>query len=393
MPEIFNFLENPFLVVLRESLKSLPGIDRIDLLFYNSESAQTELHSIIRDSDQLQAIRYPLDEKSKEILNTFRRRQLSLSWLNSNSIPFYNQNETTIKQNLFSEIDSHVLCLALPNNSDFSKDLYLFYFKKNTSDFGLILTDTVLSTSNKAIISHLIGNIIKVQLDSVRQNQSALRFINSQNREIIDSKNNIQVKNQELRLLLKTNIIQLTEYLINEISENAQDVFYLSEDAKEKISAFKGSILEFKNMLGQAMVYAKALNYGSQNDECILKADYLNFEIVNENKAERSTNPNNSIVYENHKHFKTFEFLNEIEEAAKIVIEEGWKLTSSNVGHKFEKPVTAAAISDKLKHHSEKIIRLFEQYPAKWPLIRKRFKPIQNVIIKAEYQQFDKATG
>ena len=75
-----------------------------------------------------------------------------------------------------------------------------------------------------------------------------------------------------------------------------------------------------------------------------------------------------------------------------MLLKQNWKLTSANVGHKLEKPITAAAISDKLKHHTPKIISLLEQYPTKWPLIRKRFRPLQNVIVKAENKSFERAS-
>jgi len=395
MQELFNFLENPYLVVLGESLKSLPGIERIDLLFYNSDKATTELHSIQRLSGTQQIVKFDLSDETVDVLNSFRRKQSNQNWLSINAIPYSDHQKSTIKQNLFSEFDSHILCLAFPNTTDYSKDIFLFYFRKNASDFGLSRTDNLLTTSNKVIIGHILSNSLKVQLESAKHNQNSLRFLNEQTLMILESKMKTESENSELKNRYKYSIIQLTEFLISDLNRDDKSVFYLSEDAKEQIGLFSGSVLELKTQLSRAITFAKTLNYGTKIEEYILKADYFNFNFNQIKDISEVKHSNAGISEENnrHKNSKTFDFLNDMEDAAKNVVENGWKLTSANVGHKFEKPITAAAISDKLKHHSDKIIRLLEQYPAKWPLIRKRFKPLQNVIIKAEHQHFDKAAS
>lgn len=394
MHELFTFLDNPYLVILGESLKSLPGIERVDLLFYNAGNSKTELHSIQRSKQNQQITQLGFENDSLETLSSFRRKQNSQNWLGINNIPYSNNQSNIFKQDLFSEFDSHVLCLAIPNTTDYSKDIYLFYFRKNTSDFGLSHTDTVLTTSNKAIIGHLIYNSLSAQLKTVMHNQDSLRMLNEQTRYILETKNKTEQKNFELKMRNKENLIQLTDFLINDLSTNEKDVFYLSEEAKELIGEFSGSIFDLKKQLGSAMSLAKTLNFGTGKHEHLLKVDYFNFSIPSSIEKQIFDQTSETLSEENikHQHSKTFDFLNEMEQSTQIVLNLGWKLTSANVGHKFEKPITAAAISDKLKHHSDKIIRLLEQYPAKWPLIRKRFRPLQNVIVKAESKYFEKAS-
>ncbi len=392
MLELFTFLDNPYLVILSESLKSLPGIERVDLLFYNSEELKTELHSIQRGINNKQPVKMGFDSDSLDTLNSFRRKQNNQNWLGISDIPYSGNQSNTIKQDLFSEFESHVLCIAFPNTTDYNKDIYLFYFRKNTADFGLSRTDKVLTTSNKAIIGHLIFNSFNSQLNAAKHNQKSLSMINEQTRYILDEKNKTALENSELKARNKENLIQLTEFLINNLSSNDKDVFYLSEDAKERIGEFSDSVVNLKKQLAQAMSIAKTLNFGTRTREYILKADYFNFNFSTEKQSQTHNQENLSEENVKHQHSKTFEFLNEMEQSAQMVLNLGWKLTSANVGHKFEKPITAAAISDKLKHHSDKIIRLLEQYPAKWTLIRKRFRPIQNVIVKAEDKSFEKAS-
>ncbi|MCD6178619.1 MAG: hypothetical protein J7K39_01830 [Bacteroidales bacterium] len=392
MHELFTFLNNPYLVVLEESLKSLPGIERIDLLFYNVENSKTELHSVGRTNNKQQAIRLNFTKESLDTLNTFRRKQSNQNWLRIDNIPYSNYKENEIKQDLFSEFDSHVLCLAFPNTTDYSKDLYLFYFRKNTSDFGLSRNDKVLTTSNKAIIGHLLYNSLNAQLNTIKHNQNSLKIINEHTRLILENKNKIKLENIALKNRNKENILQLTEFLINDLNNSDKDIFYLSEDAKDKIGEFSNGIFELKKQLSIAMSLAKTINFGTGVYEHIIKSDYLNFKSSEEIQSKSLSTEILSEENTKHRHSKTFDFLNDMEQAAQLLLKQNWKLTSANVGHKLEKPITAAAISDKLKHHTPKIISLLEQYPAKWPLIRKRFRPLQNVIVKAENKSFERAS-
>ena len=391
MHELFTFLDNPYLVVLNESLKSLPGIERVDLLFYNAESAKTELHSIQRTKYNQQAVQLEFANDSLDTLNVFRRKQSNQNWLGINSIPYSNKQSNSTKQDLFSEFDSHVLGLAFPNTTDFSKDIFLFYFRKNTTDFGLSRSDKVLTTSNKSIIGHLLYNSLKTQLETVKHNQDSLRMLNEQTRYILNAKNKTELENAQLKTRNKENLLQLTEFLINDLNSSEKDVFYLSEEAKERIGEFSGTVFDLKKQLSRAMSLAKTLSFGTGLQEYILKSDYFNFEVLKEKQSHLNSPEILSEENTKHQHSKTFDFLNDMEQAAQLVLKLNWKLTSANVGHKLEKPITAAAISDKLKHHTHKIISLLDQYPAKWPLIRKRFRPLQNVIVKVANKQFDQA--
>ena len=150
MHELFTFLDSPYLIVLGESLKTLPGIERVDLLFYNETKAKTELYSIQRNKNNQEAIQVAFPSDSLDTFNAFRRKQNTQNWIGMNNIPYSQKSTANVKQNLFTEFDSHVLSLAFSNTTDYSKDVFLFYFRKNTADFGLSRSDKILTTSNKA---------------------------------------------------------------------------------------------------------------------------------------------------------------------------------------------------------------------------------------------------
>jgi hypothetical protein len=58
----------------------------------------------------------------------------------------------------------------------------------------------------------------------------------------------------------------------------------------------------------------------------------------------------------------------------------------------MDKQITAPAISDAVKTNKNRILRLLEKYPDKWPYIRKQFRPVLNIMPKNNYF-LDKNTG
>lgn len=82
MHELFTFLDNPYLVILGESLKTLPGIERVDLLFYNTGNAKTELHSIQRTKHSQQAVQLEFSNNSLDTLNAFSILEILRNLLN-----------------------------------------------------------------------------------------------------------------------------------------------------------------------------------------------------------------------------------------------------------------------------------------------------------------------
>lgn len=391
MSSFFNFLDHPYLVVLSESLKSLPGIERIDLVYYNKETSETNLFRTSRENNSnLEKI--SLDASLVNVLNAYRRKLSPVSWISISDIPYSKEPEIKLKKDLFYEFESHVLAIAIANDTDFSKDVFLFFFKKNASDFGLSKADQFLSTSNKAIIAHFLLNAVRSQIESIKQNQRNLKLLNQHHAFVADLKDKLEHENRYLKARNIENLTQLTEYFINDLNSKNSDTYYLSEEAKVKLGNYTGSVFELKNKLEVAMILAKNSSFGLNSKEYVLVADYFNFDQKEIDLMDVPKHDYLSAKDTKHTHSKTFDFLNELENATKSVIDKGWKLTSANVAQNFEKPVTAAAISDKLKNHASKIILLLEQYPAKWSIIRNRFKPLQNITIKAKERSISKAS-
>jgi hypothetical protein len=391
MFELFSFLNNPFLVLLQESIQALPGIDRIDVIFFERERNKTVLYSAQQANQENTFVELPIESQKMDGINSFRRKQKEFIWLNCNDLPYSNNTTTSLIPTIFSETESHILVLSFPNETDFSKDLFFFYFKKNAAEFGMNKSENLLTTSNKVIIAKLLYSNLTTRLHSIQNDQRSLVLLNAHFQAVAESKIQFETENRQLAQRNKENIIQLTEFLLNDLTNGNREVYILADDAKELIGLFTGSIFDLKNVLNKAMIVARTLQFDKNRNEYTLKADYFSF--ANTSKKNEESVQSIKFLEENvrHSQSKTFDFLNEMEEAAQKALHLGWKLTSTNIGHLMEKPITAAAISDKLKHHAQKINKLMEQYPAKWSVTRNRFRPLQNCITKAERKPLEKA--
>ena len=72
--------------------------------------------------------------------------------------------------------------------------------------------------------------------------------------------------------------------------------------------------------------------------------------------------------------------LNKIELAVKTVMANKERVTGINVGKAFEKPISAAAITDYLKKHFNEVNEILAENPSKFPEARANFKPLINII-------------
>ncbi|MFO7613280.1 MAG: hypothetical protein R6W71_01425, partial [Bacteroidales bacterium] len=80
---------------------------------------------------------------------------------------------------------------------------------------------------------------------------------------------------------------------------------------------------------------------------------------------------------------RAMQLLDRLEKAAISLKSRNVPLTSANVGQALDAPVTAPAITDALGKSRDVIRRLLDQYPDKWEIIRKEFRPLINQMEKS----------
>jgi hypothetical protein len=121
-------------------------------------------------------------------------------------------------------------------------------------------------------------------------------------------------------------------------------------------------------------LFASSLSIGEDRDEIFIEGFHLIFP------ESKKTEPRKVAQEPASRQTKTFLWLDSLEEAATIVHHQKKPLTGTNVGKAFEKPVSAPAISDKLKNRQNTIRELFITHPDRWTLVKKEFKPLMNIL-------------
>ena len=180
----------------------------------------------------------------------------------------------------------------------------------------------------------------------------------------------------------KTQVDGILYGIVDQI-KHSEDTVVLDEEVKNMLRSSIGDYNRVKKALQKAITFVKTLQFGLNKTQLVLLPIHFKefeSETIKKKKESNEDAKQNSYV----SNTKTYQFLEDLETAAEKLSIKGHKLTSARVGQSLGNPITAAAISDKIKNHSRKIIMLLEQYPEKWLRIRNRFRPIINIQERAK---------
>jgi hypothetical protein len=365
----FTFLSPVSLTALELSAKLLPGIERVELFTKSEQGIDFKLFTLV-DGEMSGS---NLSKKNQADFESIARQTKNMAWFSLSELP-QNTQPNISSGNLFDELQKSVLAIKIQNTPSGTADLFLFYFRSNASEFGPILSDNVLDTGHKIFAGRLIYNNIKALFEQLVDNQFALVNYNLQisnmlkiHKQQLDEKDRMITQYQhQLRRIIESAIsgysshsLQFSPYVITYLTENFVDIEHLQKQIEGAVN------------------FAKTLSFGS--GDLVLNIDIHHF-IDYHNNTELK--PEAKIADELDSYdaqTKVYQFLEILEKAAIKLLAKGEKLTSVNIGSIMDHPVTAAAISDKLKNHSRKVVSLLNQYPEKWSTIRNHFKPISNI--------------
>lgn len=377
MKNQFSFLNQPHISALEHAIHLLPGLNRVDLIWLDSQSNDLIINSISGLDEHLQIIDIASkDQKNK--INGFRKTMKSMAWLEASELPFYSDNKAP-GDSIFDEALKSILCLGFPSEVDSLSNVFVFYFRKDTSEFGPVLKDSILDTSQKKVIGRLIYNSLKTILNHHSENRNTMMEYNRNIALMLQSQQQKLNEIERNNTLLEAYLDAVLYELLASVKLPA-DRIVLSQEVKEILRPQVDNRDFVKEVLEEAITFIKTLNFGIPLAEFKITKDHLRqFEKQWSPQNSALPNPNDSYV----SHTKTYRFLDALENAALKVSQQGGKLTSTRVGGLLQQPVTAAAISDKLKNHSRKILLLLKQYPDNWSIIRNRFRPIINIQEKA----------
>jgi regulator of replication initiation timing len=371
MPEIFSFIKHPVIALLEASMHLIPGVEKCTVLFFNNQLQEIQCKGL-QNNEQAMVNSYQLTDVT--LAERLRKKRFQFQWMRPDQLPFETINKGQHQLNIFDEAENIVLALAFENEFDKKSDLLFLYLNKNLSSFGISNGNTSLSTSEKSIIGSMAYNSFKMQQQKDKTDREILKNVNTQIKSLQTENELLQTENKHLRDGYSQQIVALcTEHLQN-LSEEYMVNFELDKTAIKKLNTFSGSIDQLKTILTQAVQLAINMNFGSSQNNIILKAWDIKLDHV------LVSNPVIAVPNIQERYQKTYLLLEKLEQAARTVVNNKDRLTSENVGNACPTPISAPAISDALKNHHKKALHLLSENPDRWPTIRNEFRPVKNLL-------------
>lgn len=385
----FSFTESPVLNVLGKVSGFLPGIRKVVAVYYCNDSSEIKAKAVC-DSDAY-TIEDIIAAEFKDSIEELRSVSAHIKWLKDDEMPFDNvhfkkqliidkprkKNQNQLE--VFDEENIVVLSIGFLNQYDNNYDRLFFRFNRELSNFGVSDSSKTFTPDLRNIIGFLIYNNVKTIINSCREDLSKYISFNEHTKAIIKKINRLKEDAEKANNSFGLNIADLCKSYVAELSSNSDRFNYiLTDDAINRLKAYRGDITELKPIILKAVAFADNLYFNSPETDIYISEEYLNFENIG---AGTATKPQEVQLFD--KYSKTIMLLDKLENAARDVVANNMNLTSANVAKACSTPITAPAVSDALKKHRGKIKTMFEKYPDRWKIIRENFKPVRNLFTPA----------
>jgi hypothetical protein len=299
-------------------------------------------------------------------------RDKNWQWLTDSEMPFSKQLLSK-EQNrtLFDENKVRNLQISLLNKSGESILVCYFVFGEQNPLFGHA-SELALTTENKTLIANMMSNYILQLRTLYNQQLDNTRFLHEQFRYTEQQLKQLYQKNESSRDIRGDMIGQFCELRLSEFSNTYGIDFELSISSHKELSGRNIGLMQVDDILFSAVNRLKAMF--PLEKRLVIEPWHLMFE------TDLSENPIETSSMNDVRFSRTLDLLNKLEEAGKRVKKLHLKLTGTNVGMHCETPISAPAITDALRKHSNRIVKLMNLYPDRWSLLRTYFRPLQNLL-------------
>ncbi|MCB2219156.1 MAG: hypothetical protein KQI35_02090 [Bacteroidetes bacterium] len=373
----FSFISHP-VIQLHDFIPGImPGIEKLVTVHY--DPAQSIILGMLTEKKNKSYTTRSLD--INEILPSLTRLmddKNPYSWYNRQNLPFEvetrGMNPTL---NIFSELQNIVLLIRVPDSKKEMNDLIFLYLNENPSNFGVTNSINPLTTDNKSIIAFLLNNTIRSYIRMQQNDMEALKKNNKRTKHIIQQAD--QLKDQINRTAdnYGESLVKLCQHLVQEYAANTGRKITLTPSALTKIKSFQGDIRELETIVHEAIAYAEGLMIDESEH-----IEVSEWHIVTEHLPGLEESHGKEAEPQEDKYSRTVMLLDKLENAALVVKNKRLKMTGTNVGAACEVPISAPAISDALFNHKSKIKSLITMHPHKWDILKKEFRPVQNILKK-----------
>jgi len=352
--------------LLEQHFKMFVGVQKLVAVFEDDG----DLHALVKNENSIDELHI---ESVKSQIDLLRTEKQTYAWFEESGLPFRVRQAGIFQKELFDELEKTILLIRIPNQDSDYYDLLFLYYDKNLSILGLNEKKTPrLSVDLKPIIAQQVYQTILSIIDDARRNKQVLKTTyNVGTQTIIESlkqsREELNQVKQKYNSIFSNFIIMLYHKHLNQFN----CMVTLSDSAISKLLEFEGQAEHVELIVANSVQYIHSLYLGNWPDKLLIEDYHISLTISD-------IEP----VSAQNRYSKTIALLDQLNMSVKKIMEQHHNPTGLLVGQYLDKPISAPAISDALKNHRTKILTLLEQYPDRWPELRRFFKPIQNLQLQ-----------
>jgi hypothetical protein len=357
---IYSFRLHYLEVILQEAVALFPGFEQVVGMFYDED------HSTIRTLGKTSDNRaFEPSVESTQHLLSFRNQKARSTWLmNQEALPTLPKAQLAIG----SELYNHTLLIRFPDAPDSKSDILLISFKNKSSIFILSANEHQLTVPLKEAIAVLL---VKA-LDFIRlqnQNNKTLYHTLSGLRSLSET-NHIHAYEKGYRKI----IMDLIDSRTKEIAGSLIPDVSWSVEAVEWTMRQHLSIAELNTLVDHTLLWMLNQHVDFQKP--------LHIELKDLVRLSPKKEPLKATIQG--RAARTLQLLDRYEKAARELRKRKEPITGAKLGLACEPKVSAPAISDALRKHRKRILKLLNEYPNRWTVLRQDFKPIRNLLYQQE---------
>ena len=382
-PGKFSFIGDEFENIFHSAELFLPGIEKLAGVYYSAD--QKDIRIISRERGREADTNYGHitgDVKYQVMIQRYRKDNKPWTWIMKEELPFDFTTRSVPAQNIFTELERVILVMRYKNQGDQLYDLLFIYFNHHLGNFGLNRTDKILTTDHKTIIGHLLHYQFKSIMQLNRHDKALLQSLNRNVQALIREKVLLKQQLEQVRAGYGESMVNLAMQHLQDLASDRGKVYIFSDDAVNKIREYKGNLRHLPAILANAVNFTENLMMAGEESALTIEDYCLDFDSYQlpEDAAQ-------NVKKIDSRQSRAMQLLDRLEKAAISLKSRNVPLTSANVGQALDAPVTAPAITDALGKSRDVIRRLLEQYPDKWEIIRKEFRPLINQMEKSAQVQ------
>jgi hypothetical protein len=369
----FSFVRHPVVKLLRYGHLLVPGVERVDVVYYDEQQQQLQARTM-RNGNEMPYGEPMNISNCVAAVEKLRKRRTAFEWLQKEALPWIDDNTENIKNDLLSELQKLVLMLAVDNAEDSnSSDLVFFYFHAGFSNLGMTTETKTVTLREKDLVGRAYAASVAALIAEAHDDklmwddfQQAFKA----NGAIIE---NLRSQLKQMRGMYRERLVDSCRFYLKNLSEQHQRNYQFSPGALEQIRRYEGEYFRLENAIKAGVRIANNLHPAGGQEVTEIPEFFLNFSTTQRQEEIHDIHLNSVLE-------KPFNYLNMIDLIVTDLRNKNIPLTAKNVAEAMNPPVKHSAIKMYLNSNYDKVLKLFNFYSDKWPLLRTEFKPTYNLL-------------